>query len=228
MAKVSYETLFPDILPVVPACPDSLIERNIRSAVIEFCEKTGIYQAELDPLTTVSGIYEYDLEPPSGTVVHKIMNTVFDGKNLEAVSPELLDQRKPDWRKSENTGSPEYYVKQGQRLVWLVPTPSATMVSSTLIRAQLKPTPTSTSCDSDLIAEYRDSIINGTLFRLLRTPGQAWTDLTGAQIYGALFAEGITNAERKARHADEGVARKVNYGGVTRAWRTRRRYGSGG
>ena len=107
MAKVSYETLFPDILPVVPACPDSLIERNIRSAVIEFCEKTGIYQAELDPLTTVSGIYEYDLEPPSGTVVHKIMNTVFDGKNLEAVSPELLDQRKPDWRKSENTGSPE-------------------------------------------------------------------------------------------------------------------------
>ena len=80
MAKVSYETLFPDILPVVPACPDSLIERNIRSAVIEFCEKTGIYQAELDPLTTVSGIYEYDLEPPSGTVVHKIMNTVFDGK----------------------------------------------------------------------------------------------------------------------------------------------------
>ena len=70
MANASYETLFPDVIPVVNDCPDSLIERNIRSAVIEFCEKTGIYQAELDPVTTVGGLHEYDLEPPNGTVVH--------------------------------------------------------------------------------------------------------------------------------------------------------------
>jgi hypothetical protein len=228
MANASYETLFPDVIPVVNDCPDSLIERNIRSAVIEFCEKTGIYQAELDPVTTVGGLHEYDLEPPNGTVVHKIMNVVFDGKNLEAISPELLDQRKPNWRKPENTGEPEYFIKQGQSLVWLVPTPSATMVSSTRIRVQLKPTATSTACDADILSEYRDSIINGALFRLLRTPGQVWTDFNGAQIYGALFADGINRAERTARHADEGVARKVNYGGVTRAWRTRRRYGNGG
>lgn len=176
----------------------------------------------------MGGIYEYDLEPPSGTVVHKIMNAVFDGKNLEAISPELLDQRKPKWRQAENTGEPEYFIKQGQSLVWLVPTPSATMVSSTRVRVQLKPTATSTSCDADILSEYRDSIINGTLFRLLRTPGQVWTDFNGAQIYGSLFADGINRAERKARHADEGVARKVNYGGINRAWRTRRRYGNGG
>lgn len=228
MATTSYEDFFPDVIPFAPDCPDSLIERNIRAAVIEFCEKTGIYQAELEPLTTVANIYEYDLESPSGTVVHKLMTTVHQGNALEPLSPELLDQRIPKWRDVSSSGTPEYVVKQGQALVWLVPTPSATVVSSTIIRAQLKPTATSAGCDSDIMAEYRDTLINGAVFRLLRTPGQPWTDFTGAQIYGSLFSEGVVNADRKARHADEGVARKVNYGGITRAWKTRRRYGMGG
>ena len=211
MASTSYEDLFPDVIPVVPDCPDSLIERNIRAAVIEFCEKTGIYQVELDPITTVANIYEYDLEPPSGTVVHKIMASVHEGVSLEAIA-----------------GTPEYYVKQGTSLVWLVPTPSQTSVSSTIIRAQLKPTTTSNGCDREIMSDYRDTIINGALFRLLRTPGQTWTDYTGAQVFGSLFSQGVTEAERTARHADEGVARRVNYGGIGRALRSRRRYGRGG
>jgi hypothetical protein len=228
MASTSYEDLFPDVIPVVPDCPDSLIERNIRAAVIEFCEKTGIYQVELDPITTVANIYEYDLEPPSGTVVHKIMASVHEGVSLEAISNELLEQRKPKWRASSNAGTPEYYVKQGTSLVWLVPTPSQTSVSSTIIRAQLKPTTTSNGCDREIMSDYRDTIINGALFRLLRTPGQIWTDYTGAQVFGSLFSQGVTEAERTARHADEGVARRVNYGGIGRALRSRRRYGRGG
>ena len=67
------------------------------------------------------------------------------------------------------------------------------------------------------------------LYRLLRIPNKDWTDLTGAQVYGSLFNQGITDAERKARGANTGVARTVKYGGTSGAWRTRRRqYGSGG
>jgi len=228
MATTSYEELFPDVIPVVPDCPDSLIERHIRSAVIEFCERTGIYQVELDPLTTVSNIYEYDLETPSGTVVHKVMSAVHNGLTLEAISTDLLEQRKPKWREASNSGTPEYFIKQGQSLVWLVPVPGTTVVSSTLIRAQLKPTAKSNGCDSEIMSEYRDTLINGALLRLLRMPGQTWTDYQGAQVYASLFSEGIQTAERKARHADEGVARRVRYGGLNRAWNRRRRYGNGG
>ena len=62
---------------MVPGCPDTLIESNIRAAAIELCEKAPVYQQELDPVTTVASIFEYDLEPPSGTVVHKIMWVVY-------------------------------------------------------------------------------------------------------------------------------------------------------
>ena len=50
---------------------DTLIESNIRAAVIELCERASVYQVELDPLTTVSGIFEYDLETPQDTSVAK-------------------------------------------------------------------------------------------------------------------------------------------------------------
>jgi len=224
---ISYEALLPDILPMVPGCPDSLIKNNIRSAVIELCERASVYQAELDPLTTVGNIYEYDLEAPSGTVVQKILWITHEGKDLEPLTSTLLEQRIPKWR--EGNGVPEYYVQQGSALVWLAPIPTATGVSSTIVRAVLKPTHTSSACDDGVMNDYRDTIINGALFRLLRIPNKEWTDLQGASVYGSLFNEGTMIAERKARGADTGVARRVRYGGTTGAWRTRRRhYGRGG
>ena len=224
---ISYEALLPDILPMVPGCPDSLIKNNIRSAVIELCERASVYQAELDPLTTVGNIYEYDLEAPSGTAVQKILWITHEGKDLEPLTSTLLEQRIPKWR--EGNGVPEYYVQQGSALVWLAPIPTATGVSSTIVRAVLKPTHTSSACDDGVMNDYRDTIINGALFRLLRIPNKEWTDLQGASVYGSLFNEGTMIAERKARGADTGVARRVRYGGTTGAWRTRRRrYGKGG
>ena len=186
-----------------------------------------MYQAELDPLTTVGNIYEYDLEAPAGTAVQKILWITHEGKDLEPLTSTLLEQRIPKWR--EGNGVPEYYVQQGSALVWLAPIPTATGVSSTIVRAVLKPTHTSSACDDGVMNDYRDTIINGALFRLLRIPNKEWTDLQGASVYGSLFNEGTMIAERKARGADTGVARRVRYGGTTGAWRTRRRhYGRGG
>lgn len=223
---IAYESLLPEILPMVPGCPDTLIENNIRSAVIELCEKSGIYQAELDPVTTVNGIFEYDLEAPNQTAVHKIMWVVHEGRDLEPISTNLLEQRKPKWRDRDYFATPEYYIKQSQSIFWLVPVPNETKASSTVLRVQLKPTHTSTACEDDVMNDYRDAIVAGALFRLLRLPSKDWTDYSGAQVYGSLFNEHINSAERRARHADEGVARKVKYGGLYQPLsRKRNKYG---
>ena len=221
-----YESLLPDIIPMVPGCPDTLIESNIRSAVIELCEKAGVYQAELDPVTTVANLYEYDLDPPTGTAVDKILWVTHKGKDLEPITTGLLEQRKPNWRDADRAGTPEYFVKLSRNAFWMVPVPSVTTVNSTILRVQLKPTHTSTSCDSQILDDYRDTIVNGALFRLLRLPGKDWTDYTGAQVYGSLYQQGVVDAGRKARHEDMPVARKVRYGGVHRSsGLARKKYG---
>jgi len=223
---VAYESLLPEILPVVAGCTDTLVEGTIRAAAIEFCERTGAYQVEIDPLTTVSGIYEYDLEPPTGTVVHKIVSAVFKGDDLEPVSSTVLEQRLPNWRNAAHFSAPQYYIQQSASLFWLVPVPNELSVNSTILRVQLKPTQSSTTCDEKIMDEYRDTIVNGALFRLLRMPGKDWSDLQGAQLYSNLFESVVISAERRARHADEGVARRVVYRGAGRFGSGRRnRYG---
>ena len=212
---------------MVPGCPDTLIENNIRAAVVELCDKASVYQAELDPVTTVSGLFEYDLEPPSGTSVRKILWATHQGKDLEQTTTTLLEQRLPKWR--EDSGVPEYFIQQNSATFILAPIPSVTIVGSTIVRAVLRPTHTSTSCDNDVMNDYRDTIINGALFRLLRIPNKDWSDMKGAAVYGELFSRGVDDAERRARNADTAIHRSVKYGGASGAWRTRRRrYGHGG
>ena len=221
----SYESLLSEIIPVVPGCTDTLIEQNIRAAVIELCEKTEVYQKELDPVSTVKNIFEYDLEPPSSTTVHRIIWMTYDGEDLEAITNALLEQRKPKWRQSGYEGRPEYFVKQSPSLFYVAPVPNETKVNGLLLRVALKPTHTSSSCEDDIVNDYRDTIINGTIYRLLRLPGREWTDYTGAQIYGSLFLEGIASASEIGKQSASRVARKVRYSGTGPSYRlTRTKY----
>lgn len=206
----SYEDLLPNIIPMVPGCTDTLIISNIRSAVIELCERSEVYQKELDTFYTAAGIYDFDIDPPNGTAVEKILSVVHSGRDLEPLTPALLEQRLPKWR--ESTGTPEYFVKNDANSIRLAPVPNTE--EAVIVRAILKPTHNSNSCDSTVMNDYRDTIINGALYRLLRIPSKEWTDYSGAGVYGTLFSEGITSAERRARSADTGVARKVTYGGL--------------
>lgn len=221
----SYESLLSEIIPVVPGCTDTLIEQNIRAAVIELCEKTEVYQKELDPVSTVKNIFEYDLEPPSSTTVHRIIWMTYDGEDLEAITNALLEQRKPKWRQSGYEGRPEYFVKQSPSLFYVAPVPNETKVNGLLLRVALKPTHTSSSCDTDIMNDYRDTIVNGTIYRLLRLPGREWTDYTGAQIYGSLFLEGVASASEIGKQSASRVARKVRYSGTGPSYRlTRTKY----
>ena len=210
MAAVSYEDLLPNIIPMVPGCSDSLIIQSIRSSVVELCEKAEVYQVELDPIQAVSGIYDYELDLPQGTSLDKVLSVVCDGVDLEPITPALLEQRLPKWR--ENTGKPEYYVKLNATTIRVVPVTSS--AATIIVRAIVKPSHTSTKCNAEIMNDYRDTIVNGALYRLLRLPSKDWTDYSGAGVYGTLFSEGVTHAERRARSADTGVARKVNYGGL--------------
>jgi len=219
---ISYETLLPEILPIIYDCPDMLIERTIRTAVIDLCQKSSVYQRELDAVTTVGNAYEYDLEAPSGTTVHKILWVTHGGQSLEPVTSSLLEQKLPKWRDTGYTGTPKYYVQQTSSLFWLVPVPSATQAASTIVQAVLKPTHDSVACDDDIMNDYRETIVNSTLFRLLMMPNKPWTDFNTATAYGGMAASGVESARVRAKRSD-GVARKVNYGGIPTRTRYRNR-----
>jgi len=214
----AYSSLVKEVLPYVPMCPDSLVEQNIRSATIEFCERSKAYVLDMDPFTTISGVYEYDFEIPTGTEVHQVLYMTEDGNDMDPISPRSLELNYPDWR--DRTGNPHVYLQKTPTTFWIVPVPSG--ARQVIASVALKPSRTSNNIDTTISNQYRDAIIYGALYRLLRMPSREWTDVAAAREYLAQFNNEITQAELKARGGDLGVKRAVKYKGIGRP---RRRYG---
>tara|TARA_E500000305_G_scaffold107180_1_gene106766 strand:+ start:347 stop:1024 length:678 start_codon:yes stop_codon:yes gene_type:complete len=215
----SFDSLITEILPYVPGCPDSLIETNLRSATIELCEKSKAFTFDLDPITTISGAYEYEFDQPSGTEVHQILWATYDGHDLDPISPRSLELNYPDWR--DKTGTPTVYLQKTVNTFWLVPVPNDG--KELLVNVALKPTRTTSSIDTEFSNTYRDGIIYGTIFRLLRIPQKEWTDPIASADYFNLFQVEIADAELKGRGGDTGVKRTVKY--KSAGLSPRKRYG---
>tara|TARA_R100001163_G_scaffold29218_1_gene23305 strand:+ start:1163 stop:1837 length:675 start_codon:yes stop_codon:yes gene_type:complete len=214
----NFSSLVKEILPYVPMCPDTLVESNLRSTTIELCERSKAYVHDMDPFTTVSGVYEYDFDIPVGTTVHQILYMTHDGRDMDPISPRSLEYNYPDWR--DRTGQPHVYLQKSPTTFWLVPVPSGG--KEIIASLALKPTRTSNNIDTTFSNNYRDGIVYGTLYRLLRMPSREWTDINAAREYLLQFNQEIQQAELRARGGDLGVKRTVRYKGIGKP---RRRYG---
>ncbi len=217
----AYSSLVKEVLPYVPLCPDSLVEQNLRSATIEFCERSKAYILDIDPFSTISGVYEYDFDIPTGTEVHQVLLMTHDGNDMDPISPRSLELNYPDWR--NRTGNPHVYLQKTPSTFWIVPVPSGS--KEVIASVALKPSRTSNNIDTVISNQYRDAIIYGTLYRLLRMPNREWTDIGAAQEYSFQFNQELKQAELRARGGDLGVKRTVKYKGIGMP---RRRYGKYG
>ena len=217
----AYSSLVKEVLPYVPLCPDSLVEQTLRSVTIEFCERSKAYILDMDPFNTISGVYEYDFDIPTGTEVHQILYMTYNGKDMDPISPRSLELNYPDWR--DRTGNPHVYLQKTPTTFWVVPVPSGS--EQIITSVALKPSRTSNNIDTTVSNTYRDAIIYCTLYRLLRMPNREWSDVGSAQEYLFQFTQEIQQAELRARGGDLGVKRTVKYKGIGMP---RRRYGKYG
>ena len=217
----AYSSLIKEVLPYVPLCPDTLAEQAIRSATIEFCERSKAYILDMDPFNTISGVYEYDFEIPTGTEVHQVLYMTYNGRDMDPISPRSLELNYPDWR--DRTGNPHVYLQKTPTTFWVVPVPSGS--DQIIASIALKPTRSSNNIDTTISNTYRDAIIYGALYRLLRMPHREWSDIGAAQEYSFQFSQEIQQAELRARGGDLGVKRTVKYKGIGMP---RRRYGKYG
>ena len=221
----SFDSLIRDILPFVPNCPDSLIESTLRSATIEFAERSKAYVFDLDAITSISGVYEYEFDQPSGTDVHQILWMTYDGDDLDPISPRSLELNYSDWR--NKTSVPQVYLQKTPNTFWVVPVPGSAVNNGIQLSVALKPSRTTNNIDTTFSNSYRDGIVYGALYRLLRIPAKDWTDLRAASDYLSLFNQEIVQAELKARGGDLGVKRTVKYRGAGLSPRKRyKKYGS--
>lgn len=206
------EDFYPWITAEVMGCPDPVMDLAIRSTLIDFAEKSLALQQDLDPITTITNISDYDLEPPRDHLVTKIMKVWFKGQELDAESPDEIKTPSVYNRNSGylvNKGDPRFYIQKDPRTISLYPVPDATARQAVTIRVALKPTRAAATFDDIFLEEYAETIAHGALSRIFLSPGKAYTSDKHAMAHNSLYMAGLNVARTRAQNGSVRASRHV-------------------
>jgi len=200
----AYEKFFPNILPEVPGAAEAIVENAVRNAVIEFCEKSLILQRDHDPVTLVQGNVDYDLEPPSGYLVVKVMKAWLENNPLDPLAPDLVREAAVYNRlfssyQSANS-TPRAYLQKTERTISVWYPPEKDYINGLTLRVALKPTRASSSVEDVILEDYAEVIASGALARLMMSAGKPYTNIEMAAVHKGLFQQGINLARSRALH----------------------------
>lgn len=200
----AYEDFFPNILPEVPGCAEVLAENAVRNAVIEFCEKSLILTRDHDPVSLKAGIVDYDLEPPTGYIVVKVMKAWLENNELTPLAPDFVREAAVYNRLfssyQSNSDTPRAFLQKDERTVSVWGVPDKDYKNGLTMRVALKPTRAATSVEDVLLEDYAETIASGALYRLMMSAGKPYTNNEMAAVHKGLFQQGINMARQRATH----------------------------
>lgn len=198
---VPYGAFLREVMPYVQDVAEFVAENAIRNAVIEFCDKTLYIQHDLDPITSMVNVANYELDVPHGTRFVDVVQGYYNGVLL---IPKSIDElvsiyRNVDFR--QLAGNPAYITRVVEPIIQLVPYPIVSLTSTLALRIALSPLRDSEECPSRIYEHYVELIGYGARARLYNTVGQTYYDPKSAQEMQRLFLDGIGNARRKAERS---------------------------
>jgi len=199
---VAYDAFLPRVLIDAYGCPEIVATQAIRDAVIEFCSRSNFIQRDHDPITVVTGISDYDLEPPAGQLVVKILKCWFKMTELSPIAPDFVDSPAfynssiPD--NAPSIATPLSFTQKDERTFSIYPSSKDTVANGLTLRISLKPTRASTTCEDSIFEDYAETIAHGALARILVSPGKAYMNVAAAGMHGAAFNTGINDARQRA------------------------------
>lgn len=193
------ESFRANVQPDVPACPTPYIDSAIVDACRAFARDTWLLtQSTLE--VTSAGSQVIDLFGGVGEEVIGVSSVVIDGSmQLTPYEPNqvLIDVQQP--------GRPTHYWFRDGQLV-LFPTPDAAYSLS--VQSITSPVFGTTSVD-DRYLGYVEAIRAHTLYKIMRTPGAAWSDPQSAMANYALYKSLAGNFKNTSLFGGSHAQRRV-------------------
>lgn len=172
------DSFFSRILPLVPNCPDPLVEQAVLDSAIEFCERSNALRHTIDPFSTVVGQSAYDIDIPSCSTFVRVVYLTVDNMEITSQVVEAL----PNHQLADSMPQ-RYYVERTDFGLQLNFYPAPDDVYTVAMNVVLKPAYGTRYLDDDLFNYWNDAIVAGALYRLKVVPGQPFSDPTGALYY---------------------------------------------
>lgn len=211
MANIELLDLSQSLQMKAPDAALPYLVRELRAALIEFCEKSKAYIHRLEPMVVIKNKYEYDLCVPQQTKVAAPLYFSYDSTPLTPTSDTLLNQDMPDWQ--TKAGTPTRFFVEKDKL-FLARVPAATVAQAVTGKVALKPTRTAAVVDEDFYEENEQAVLDGALARIFGTVGKPWSDPGLAQLHRSLFLDAIEDAKAKSQQDHTPKPRVTAYGGI--------------
>ena len=198
---MTYEDFLPFVLPRVPTCPRDTAIHHIRQAAIEFCERTQVWEEDLDTLLADGFSTSYALAIDDQVAVSKLREVWV--QNGADASPCEYDVTVPsEGREAVRNGNTRNVAWTEDRAsIGVSPAP---LVDSAIdVTATLKPSQASYSFPDNLFEHHARFIAAGALAELFCV-GE-WANELKADVERGKFNDAIASA---ARTAERGHARQ--------------------
>lgn len=206
MPTREFETVVQRLATHVPGCPFPVIEKYVRDAAIEACEKTLAWKYEQPAIRLTPGLHSYLYEPPSNAEVHAIIHVQLNGSKIWPCTLEDIYERFEDWPNLdvEARGRPRFVTNLDADTFGVALVPDDAEDYDVFMMVALKPLRTATGMDEATLDDMENTVMDGALSQLYRLPEKSWSDSKLADYHGKKFISRCT--ERRAR-ANLGAAR---------------------
>jgi len=202
---VNLSDFMPYVLPYAIGCSYPLAEQHIRQTCIDFCNIAPVVQVELDPINVVAGQFDYDLEPPSGMAVTFVLSAKYRGNELGVFKSGDSDSL------LRSSGTPTAFKQSGDPILTLNFAPIEDVSNSLALVVATKPTNRATSVADILFNDYAYEIGLGAVSRLLKVPGQPFTNQIAASEFRRDYEIARTNARIRAEASFGRVGSTAKY-----------------
>lgn len=174
------DTLFPRIMPRVKGCAVPIAEAAIRTAAIDFCERTRIWRSS-DTFTVSESQCEV-VAVPYGAALYEIESARFNGMTLEPVSISWLDEHIHNWREKCATVS-RWLTQVNPGSVRVIPAACGQLDLS----LTLKPAEDAEELPAFLIDGHARTLADGALAEILTIPDKPYYNPDLAMFYSSRF-----------------------------------------
>ena len=192
----AWSAFLPWVQPLVPGCPNPMVERAVCDAAIEFCELTQAF-TERAALRARAGRATYEVQSDDG-IPGMVQAVTLGDRVLPPVFLEALTNAYGEaWK--DHTGTPRYYIGDGEDQLRLYPTPDKDETGTMTLA--IRPSRTATQWDDRLYERYGEVIADGALARLLNQVATPWVDANAALQRRQRFLQGINKVRAKVASA---------------------------
>ena len=200
-------SMYPLLTVELPTVPQPVMNYTLLLAIRDVCASALCWTSDIS--VTFTGATTYTLVPPTGTEIVEPRSIVTDtGVRLTLATPDQMDQTDPLWR--TRVGSATKCMSLSLNTMQFTPKPPT---GSAIVTAALQPTMAATDIDERMGSRFFEVFVNGALARLYRMKTRPWGDERQAQIYEALFGEGMRQAQTAGSNGYAKTVRRVHYGG---------------